>query len=149
MTHDDDQHPIYDIAELATLGGVTRRTVRYYVQRGLIPPPTGTGRGRHYTRAHLDALVRVRELQAAGATLAELEQPTSRTDADQAAPETPPAPPHVRTLPLDSTDQSVWLRLRLGDDLELLMRRARALDSTTVARLAEAIRAIIDDEPDR
>ena len=59
----------YGIDELAELGGVSRRTVRYYVQERLLPPPLGVGRGRHYGRAHLDALLRVKSMQEAGLTL--------------------------------------------------------------------------------
>lgn len=33
---------------MAELGGVSRRTVRYYVQEGLLSAPLGVGRGRHY-----------------------------------------------------------------------------------------------------
>src|SRR5687767_2623518 len=62
----------YGIEELAELGGVTRRTVRYYVQRGLLPAPTGTGRGQHYTDEHLATLVQIRQLQEAGVPLAEI-----------------------------------------------------------------------------
>ena len=62
----------YAIGDLATLGGVSRRTVRYYVQEGLIPPPIGLGRGNHYTPAHLEQLLRVKEMQEAGRTLAEV-----------------------------------------------------------------------------
>jgi DNA-binding transcriptional MerR regulator len=36
----------YGIDELAELGGVSRRTVRYYVQEQLLPPPLGVGAGR-------------------------------------------------------------------------------------------------------
>jgi len=35
----------YSVGELADLGGVSRRTVRYYVQEGLLPTPLGVGRG--------------------------------------------------------------------------------------------------------
>ncbi len=62
----------YAIEELATLGGVSRRTVRYYVQEGLIPPPLGLGRGNHYTPEHLEQLLRVRALQENGRTLVEI-----------------------------------------------------------------------------
>jgi hypothetical protein len=37
------------IGELADATGVSRRTVRFYVQRGLIDPPVGLGRASHYT----------------------------------------------------------------------------------------------------
>src|SRR5262245_8808285 len=62
----------YAIEELATLGGVSRRTVRYYVQEGLIPPPLGLGRGNHYTPEHLEQLLRVKALQENGRTLVEI-----------------------------------------------------------------------------
>ena len=51
----------YGILELAELGGVSRRTVRYYVQEGLLPAPLGVGRGRHYGPAHLEQLITIEE----------------------------------------------------------------------------------------
>jgi DNA-binding transcriptional MerR regulator len=62
----------FSIGEIAERGGVTRRTVRYYVQRGLIPEPLGRGRGEHYSDEHLAALLRVKSLQEQGATLEEI-----------------------------------------------------------------------------
>jgi DNA-binding transcriptional MerR regulator len=62
----------YTIGELAELGGVSRRTVRYYVQEGLIPPPAGLGRGAHYRKEHLEALLRVKEMQERGLLLEEI-----------------------------------------------------------------------------
>jgi DNA-binding transcriptional MerR regulator len=59
----------YAIGDLATLGGVSRRTVRYYVQEGLIPAPLGVGRGNHYSGEHLEQLLRVKAMQEAGQTL--------------------------------------------------------------------------------
>src|SRR5690349_21057885 len=57
------------IGELADAGGVSRRAVRFYVMRGLLTPPDGLGRGRHYGREHLERLKRIKELQAAGYSL--------------------------------------------------------------------------------
>jgi DNA-binding transcriptional MerR regulator len=56
----------YTAAELARLGGVSLRTVRFYVQEGLIDPPLGRGPGRHFSELHLHQLRRVRALQGAG-----------------------------------------------------------------------------------
>src|SRR5438093_6874631 len=64
--------PRYAIGDLADLGGVSRRTVRYYVQEDLLPPPYGVGRGNHYGPEHLDQLLRVKALQEAGRTLDEI-----------------------------------------------------------------------------
>ncbi len=63
----------YGVEELAGLAGVSRRTVRYYVQEGLLPPPFGLGRGRHYGPAHLEPLIRLKSLQEQGLTLAACE----------------------------------------------------------------------------
>lgn len=62
----------YSIEELAEHCGVTRRTVRYYVQEQLLPSPLGVGRGRHYGAEHLSRLRRLKELQEAGLSLAEV-----------------------------------------------------------------------------
>lgn len=59
----------YSIGELAELTGVSRRTVHFYVQRRLIDPPLGLGRGRHYDERHVDQIRRVRELQRRGVPL--------------------------------------------------------------------------------
>lgn len=59
----------YGIGELAELAGVSRRTVHFYVQQGLLEPPIGRGRGSHYTAAHLEQLRRVLLLQRQGMPL--------------------------------------------------------------------------------
>ncbi|MDQ0466781.1 DNA-binding transcriptional MerR regulator [Caulobacter ginsengisoli] len=56
----------YTARDLAALTGVSERTVRYYVQEGLLPPPAGRGRGAHFTDDHLTRLKLIRALQQAG-----------------------------------------------------------------------------------
>jgi DNA-binding transcriptional MerR regulator len=106
--------PRYAIGDLADLGGVSRRTVRYYVQENLLPPPFGVGRGNHYGQAHLDQLLRVKALQEAGRTLDEIRreiQPRAqRAHSVEAAVEA--APP-----------RSVWRRLTLAPGVELHVSR--------------------------
>lgn len=57
------------IDELSAVTGVSRRTVHYYVQRRLIDPPLGRGRGRHYDRRHALQILNVRDLQRRGVAL--------------------------------------------------------------------------------
>ncbi len=52
------------IDDLCAETGYTRRTIRYYLQRGLLPPPEGGGRRRIYRRDHLLRLFVIRALQA-------------------------------------------------------------------------------------
>ena len=50
------------------------RTVRFYVQEGLIDPPSGRGPGPHFGERHLHQLRRARALQAAGLDNAAIRQ---------------------------------------------------------------------------
>jgi DNA-binding transcriptional MerR regulator len=54
----------YTIEELGNISGFTRRTIRYYIQEGLVKPPAGRGRGGFYFDSHLETLHRIRLLQA-------------------------------------------------------------------------------------
>ncbi len=60
---------IFNIDTLAQRTGLTRRTVRYYVQRGLLEPPQGGGRGSYYTEEHLRRLERIRAWAEQGVPL--------------------------------------------------------------------------------
>jgi DNA-binding transcriptional MerR regulator len=59
----------YSIGELVQATGVSRRTVRFYVQTGLLPPPKGKGRGHYYETEHFERLTRIRELRDRGYSL--------------------------------------------------------------------------------
>jgi len=56
----------YTIDELAEHTGFTRRTIRYYVQEGLIDPPAGRGRGGFYYDSHLQRLLQIKAYQERG-----------------------------------------------------------------------------------
>lgn len=53
------------LEELARRAGVSPRTVRYYIQRGLLPAPEFKGADTSYTEAHLLGLRAIRKLQDA------------------------------------------------------------------------------------
>lgn len=102
--------PRYAIGDLARLGGVTRRTVRYYVQEGLIPPPLGVGRGNHYGPEHLERLLRVKGMQEAGRTLDEIR----REGAGHPAPRK-----SARAAEALAPARSLWRRIALAPGVEL------------------------------
>ena len=122
--------PRYAIGDLADLGGVSRRTVRYYVQEGLIPAPLGVGRGNHYGREHLDGLLKVKALQEAGRTLDEIRRvlhPGGRSAvavADRADPDM-------------QLDRTLWRRVTLAPGVELhIAGNVRLPSSRRLAELA-------------
>ena len=56
--------PGLSLQDLAALAGTTTRTVRFYMERGVIPPPKVRGPGTRYERAHLLRLVAARTRRA-------------------------------------------------------------------------------------
>lgn len=140
----------YGIGELAKLGGVSRRTVRYYVQRGLLPAPTGTGRGDHYTQQHLDALIQVKQLQEAGVPLAEIAQRLSGTEdptPPMVSPSDPAALPIAHSPAPSAPKRSQWIRLHLAEGLELHLRLDRfGLNDGRMTQLIAAVRRILGQE---
>lgn len=61
-----------DLVQLAKAAGVTPRTVRYYVQQGLLPSPGTRGPGTKYDRALLDRLLLIKGLQRQHLPLSEI-----------------------------------------------------------------------------
>ncbi|MDO8804980.1 MAG: MerR family transcriptional regulator [Elusimicrobiota bacterium] len=59
----------YTIDQLCEQTGLSRRTIRFYVQQGVIDPPAGRGRGGFYDSGHLARLLKIRDLQKKGLTL--------------------------------------------------------------------------------
>ena len=59
----------YSLEDIATLVELPRRTVRYYIQSGLVDRPQGIGKGAYYTQAHVEQLLMVRKWQLAGLSL--------------------------------------------------------------------------------
>jgi DNA-binding transcriptional MerR regulator len=59
--------------ELAAAAQIAPRTVRYYVQRGLLPAPDFKGRDTTYGRGHLLRLLAIKRLQQAGLPLDAIE----------------------------------------------------------------------------
>lgn len=57
------------IEDLCRLTGLTRRTVRFYIQKGLLEKPFGEKKGAWYSQDHLARLARIRELSASGLSL--------------------------------------------------------------------------------
>ncbi|HLM74968.1 MAG TPA: helix-turn-helix domain-containing protein [Polyangiaceae bacterium] len=63
----------YKIDELAREAQVSPRTIRYYVQRGLLPAPAFHGRDTTYDRSHLLRLQVIKKLQEGHLPLDEIQ----------------------------------------------------------------------------
>ena len=128
----------YGIKDLVQLSGVNRRTIRYYVQMGLLPAPEGAGRGHYYLDRHLQRLVRIRDLRQQGRSLDEIRL---LLDGRVAAMETP-AP----TEPLPPMELQTRIRLARGVEL-VVSRGAEPPTPSQLRALAEAAARILNRPP--
>ena len=62
----------FTLDELCTLSDTPRRTVRYYIQLGLVDRPIGETRAAHYGARHLEQLLKIRQFTEAGVSLDEI-----------------------------------------------------------------------------
>lgn len=138
----DDISRRFSLDELATLAGLTPRTVRYYIQQGLVDRPEGEKRGAHYLARHLEQLLQVRRWVDAGLSLERIAELVDGAPAD-------PPPRAARPGSVE-----VWSRVTLADGLEVHLEPGRAGLSAEqaralVRRITEAyreVRAITKEE---
>ena len=62
----------FTLVELSEASGAPVRTIRFYIVRGLLPPPLLRGRAACYGERHLKELDRIKTLQGQGQTLAQI-----------------------------------------------------------------------------
>ena len=121
----------FSIDELSTLAALPVRTVRYYIQIGLLDRPEGEKRGAHYLSHHLEKLLRIRQLTDAGVSLERIREVLSG------------APPAVPPRPRGAGTVEVWSHVVVADGVELHVEPSRAGLSAEQARtlFAEVSRA--------
>ena len=151
-----------DLTDLADRAGVSIRTVRYYIQQGLLPKPDARGPGAHYKEEHLDRLLLIKRMQREHLPLAEIRRVLESSAGEAPAPHS--ARDYVRAVlgkpmvqesspafsaaPEDRTStRSQWERVTLAPDIELHIRRplSRAVNKQ-VERVIDAARDSLEEE---
>jgi DNA-binding transcriptional MerR regulator len=107
--------PSYTLDQIAALSELPRRTVRYYIQSGLIDHPHGIGKGAYYTQHHIEQLLLVRKWQLAGLSLERIGEVLKQ----QASGPLPPTPRRPGTV-------EVWSHLVIADGVEITLEPNRA-----------------------
>ena len=99
----------YTIREICDITGYSRRTIRYYVQIGLIEPPSGRGRGGFYNDSHVNKLKQVKALQEKGMQLSVIMEYLKTERAG--VPEE------------DVAKREIWVRIEIAPGIEISVRR--------------------------
>jgi len=133
MTYANERFSLDDICTLADL---PRRTVRFYIQEGLVDRPKGAKRGAYYTREHLDQLLAIRKWQRAGLNLERIRELVSEPADEEAFPPERPRRPG---------DVTVRSHILLCPGVELVIDPQQAdLTPEEVRRLAREAAALLD-----
>jgi DNA-binding transcriptional MerR regulator len=115
MKHDEDLNAAsLPLAELCVLADLPARTVRYYVQLGLVDRPEGETRAARYTGRHLEQLLLVKKWSVAGVSLERIR--------DLLHGEEAPVPARVRQVGM----VEVCSHLMLAEGVEVVIAPARA-----------------------
>ena len=110
-----DTPKTFALDEIATLAELPRRTVRYYIQSGLVDRPQGIGKGAYYTQHHVEQLLHVRKWQLAGLSLERIGEVLKQ----QSGGQLPPTPRRAGTV-------EVWSHLVVADGVEITLEPGRA-----------------------
>lgn len=145
----------YKLEQLAERAGVSPRTVRYYVQRGLLPAPEFRGRDTAYTGEHLVRLQAIRRLQERFLPLDTIQERLAQCPTDEVARiasgevtievEGPREEPDTGTVETEVAEGGLrWSRWVLGPGLELHL--ADDADDTVKALAARVRRAANENQ---
>jgi DNA-binding transcriptional MerR regulator len=69
--------PRFSMSELVEASGLSDRTIRFYIEEGLVQGARGRGRSAYYTPEHVERLMRVADLRNRGLSLAEIREALS------------------------------------------------------------------------
>lgn len=124
----------FKLEELAQAAGVSPRTVRYYVQRGLLPGPKFRGRDTVYDEEHLTRLRSIRRMQEQFLPLDAIQAELARggTGAAVAGPYRAPAP-----APLPRPER--WQRFELAPGVELHVSDRAAMSEATIDEIKSMV----------
>lgn len=104
----------YTLNELCVLADLPVRTVRYYVQNGLVDKPHGETRAARYGAKQVEQVLLIKKWTAAGVSLDRIRELLQGKEA--------PVPTRARK----SGSVEVWSHLHVADGLEVVIEPGRA-----------------------
>jgi len=126
----NEAHPF---SELCALVDMPVRTIRYYIQQGLVDRPEGETRAARYGKRHVDQLLLIKKWTAAGLSLDRIRELLAGQDPD--VPSRGKRRGHIEVVS----------HLHVADGVELQIEPGRAgLTPEQVRRLAQGVMDLFD-----
>jgi DNA-binding transcriptional MerR regulator len=123
----------YQLSELCALVDLPIRTVRYYVQQGLVDRPEGETRAARYGERQLEQLRLIKKWTTAGLSLDRIRELLAGVE-----PDVPERPKRRGTLEVVS-------RLTIADGVELVIEPSRAgMTPEQVRAFSREVMAVFD-----
>jgi DNA-binding transcriptional MerR regulator len=123
--------PSYPLTDLCVLADLPIRTVRYYVQVGLVDRPEGETRAARYGAKHLEQLLLIKKWTTAGVSLDRIRELLQGA----------PAPVSPRQKAIGSVE--VCSHLMVADGIEVVIEPSRAgMSSEQVRNFIKGVMAV-------
>jgi len=136
----EDDKTKYTLDQICTLTGMKKRTVRYYIQNGLVDRPEGFGKGAFYRSDHFSQLLKINKWKDQGLSLRRIKQildsKKEKRPVDGELP--PPLPKKIGTI-------EVWSHVCIADGVELCIEPKRSrLSPEQVKEIVSQLQQMID-----
>lgn len=127
-------NPSYQLSELCALVDLPIRTVRYYVQQGLVDRPAGETRAARYGTIQLEQLKQIKKWTTTGLSLERIRELLKGED------------PHVPERGRRRGTLEVVSRLTVADGVELVIEPSRAgLTPQQVRSFSQEVMRLFDE----
>ena len=105
----------YKVSELAYKAGVTKRTIHYYISKGLLLPPEGSGVNSLYNDEHLQRILLIKKLQSEYMPLNKIREYILENPTEKVQKETK----EIKTKMVRDERQKVYIRENICDIFEI------------------------------
>ncbi len=105
----------YKVSELADKSGVTKRTIHYYISKGLLLPPEGSGVNSLYNDEHLERILLIKKLQAEYMPLNKIREYILENPTEKAQKNTK----EIKTKISRDEGQEIYIRENICDIFEI------------------------------
>ena len=121
----------YSLDELCSLTDTSKRTVRFYMQEGLVDRSEGQRKGAYYLERHLMQLLEIKKWQKAGLSLERIKQIIRDEKDNELIPPIQPQQPG---------SLEVWSHLTIADGIQLQIEPKRSgLSPEQIRKLLKSV----------